>query len=55
MKTAFPVGTSPCQPDRCAIGYTLVFGDATYLIDMHGRVARSWVLGRAINSVGTDR
>lgn len=55
MKTVFPVGTTLYHPERCANGYTVIFRDPIRLVDMNGRVVRSWILDKTISSVGTDR
>lgn len=44
MRTVYPIGTTLYQPDRCANGYTLLFGKSTRLIDMNGRVVNKWTM-----------
>lgn len=55
MKTVYPVGTTLYQPERCANGYTLIFGRPISLIDMNGRVVNTWELDNSVNTHGTGR
>jgi len=55
MKTVYPVGTTIYKPERCANGYTIIFRDPIRLVDMNGRVVRSWPLDKSVTTVGTDR
>jgi len=55
VKTVYPVGTTLYQPDRCANGYTIIFGNPALLVDMNGRTVNSWALDSSLHPHGTDR
>jgi len=55
VRTVYPVGTTIYQPERCANGYTLIFGRPISVIDMNGRVVNTWELDNSVNTHGTGR
>ena len=56
MQTVYPIGTTVYQPDKCASGYTILWGGfGVRLIDMNGRTVNAWQVEDDVGFAAANR